>query len=170
MAIVLSGILLAFILGFFIDYQIEKHTRNGRLASQVLHLGIETNMTDAQIAHTIGDDPFRVLRRSVRMEYAVQLSVGLIVGIFVACFERRIPGRMMALTLAPYTLWCYYEHLPFTRALPPKAAAFAVAKDFGLSAAYLALAILVSVVVARLFSRGTGKTMTGAASASIATV
>ena len=152
-AIVLPGILLAFILGFFMDYQIEKHTRNGRLAMQVLHLGITTNMTDAQIAHAIGDDPFRVLRRSVWMEYAVQLTVSLFVGTFVACFEKRIPGRMTALTLAPYTLWCYYEHLPFTRALPSKAAAFAVAKDFGLSAAYLALAILIAVAVARLFSR-----------------
>lgn len=152
-AIVLSGILLAFILGFFMDYQIERHTRNGRLAMQVLHLGIEANMTDAQIAHAIGDDPFRVLRRSVRMEYGVQLTVSLFVGIFVACFERRIRGKMTALTLAPYILWCYYDHFPFTRALPPKAAAFAVAKDVGLSAACLALSILVSVAVARLFSR-----------------
>jgi hypothetical protein len=149
-AIALVGVVLSFILGFLTDYQIERHTRNGRLARQVLLLGIETKMTDAQIAHAIGDDPMRVLRRSIRIGYVVELTVALIVGILVACFERQTPGRMTALTLAPYISWCYYGHLPFATGRP---LAVAVTRELGISVVYLGLAILVSVGVARLFSR-----------------
>ncbi len=145
-AIVLFGIVLAFILGFFMDYQIERHTRNGRLARQVIMLGIETTMTDAQIAHAIGDDPMRVLRRASWTEYAEELIVGIIVGILVACFEKRIPGRMTALILATYIFCLEFWHF---KRLP----AAAVVKMFGINAACLAAAILVSIAVARLFSR-----------------
>jgi len=147
-AILLFGIVLALILGFFMDYQLEKHTRNGRLTKQIIMLGYETTMTDAQIAHAIGDDPMRILRRASWMEYAEELVVGLIVGIFVACFEKRIPGRMTALILVPYIFFLEFWHF---KRLP----AAAVAKMFGINAACLAAAILVSVAVARLFSRRT---------------
>ncbi|MGB6474396.1 MAG: hypothetical protein WBF04_09985 [Candidatus Sulfotelmatobacter sp.] len=128
------------------------HTRDGRLAMQVILLGSGTTMTDAQIAHAIGDDPVRVIRRASELGDAAILTVGLIVGIFVACFEKRSPGRMTALTLAPYLFWNFW-HEAFARTLPPAEAAFKVAKVSGINIAYLALAILVSVAVARLFSR-----------------
>jgi len=129
------------------DYQFE-HTRNGRLSRQVILLGTETTMTDAQIAHVIGDDPMRILRRASWMEYAEELIVGLIVGIFVACFEKRIPGGMTVLTLVPYIFCLESRHFELLSAA-------AVEKMFGKNAACLALAIFVSVAAARLFSRRT---------------
>lgn len=151
-AVVLFGIVLTFLLGGVLDYLVATHTRDGRLAMQVILLGLRTTMTDAQIAHAIGDDPVRVIRRASQMGDASVLTVGLIVGIFVAYFEKRSPGRMTALTLAPYLFWNFW-HEAFARVLPPAKAAFEIVKVSGINTAYLALAILVSVVVARLFSR-----------------
>jgi len=150
-AVVLFGIVLAFLLGGVLDYLVATHTRDGRLAMRVVLLGSGTTMTDAQIAHAIGDDPVRVIRRASQMGDAAELSVGLIVGILVACVEKRVPGRMTAFTLAPYFFWNFWNEA-FARALPPAESAFKVAKVSGINAVYLALAILVSVAVARLFS------------------
>jgi len=151
-AIVLFGIVLAFLLGGVLDYLVATHTRDGKLAMQVIQLGSGTTMTDAQIAHAIGDDPVRVIRRASQMGDASVLTVGLIVGILVACVEKRIPGRMTAFTLVPYFFWNFW-HEAFARGLPPAESVFKVARVSGINIAYLALAILVSVAVARLFSR-----------------
>lgn len=147
-AIVLLGITLSFFLHLFIDYELERHEYYSRLAKQVLLLGLETNMTDRQIAQTIGDDPMRVLRRSVWISYAVELTVMLSVGAVVGCFEKRSPAIMTAFTLMPYVIWCCSVHTS-TRNTRLAAVVFLFAKEVGISAVYLALAILLSVAIAR---------------------
>ena len=149
-AIALCGIALAFLLEGVLDYIVQTQTRDGRLAMRVI-LYSQT-MSDEQIGHAIGDDPMRVVRRASRMGDAAEVAVGLIVGILVACFEKRIPGRLTAVILTPFFFWNFW-HIAFARALPPRDAVFKVARVSGISAIYLALSVLMSVAVARWFWR-----------------
>ena len=151
-AIALCGIALAFLLEGVLDYLVQTQTKDGRLAMHVI-LYSQT-MSQPQVAHAIGDDPMRVVRRASRMGDAAEAAVGVIVGIFVACFEKQIAGRITALILTPYFFWNFW-HIAFARALPPAEAGFKVIKVSGISAAYLALAVLISVAAARLFWRRT---------------
>jgi hypothetical protein len=134
-AVVLFGMALVFILEGVLDNLVERHTRDGSLATRVILYS--RTMTDEQIALAIGDDPVRVIRHASQMAAAVAPAVGLIFGIFVACFEKRIPGRMTALILAPYFFWNFW-HLAFATGSPPAEAAFKVIKVCAINATYLA--------------------------------
>jgi hypothetical protein len=149
--IVLVGAILAFVIELSLDYQVERHTRNGRLAKQVLLLGMETEMNDGQIARSIGDDPMRVLRRSVVVSYIVELATSLTLSLLVGCFERRTPAVMTSLALAPYIIWSGAAHVPINwRKLSPIGVA---GTELGISVVFVALAAIVSVAVARFLSR-----------------
>jgi hypothetical protein len=152
-AVVLVGISLAFILQGALDYILETHTKTGKLGLKVIYYS--RTMTDQEIARAIGEDPFRALRRASLMLDAVVPAVGLVVGMLVACFERRMPGRLTVLALAPL-LCVNFRHVAFGTALPRAELALKVLRESGMDAAYLALAVLTSVGVARLFSRLSG--------------
>lgn len=148
-AVVLVGISLAFILQGALDYGLETHTRTGKLGLKVIYYS--QTMTDQEIARAIGEDPFRALRRASLMLEAVVPAVGLVVGILIASFERRMPGRLTVLALLPL-LCVNFRHLAFGKALPQAEPALKILRESGIDAAYLALAVLTSVGVARLLS------------------
>ena len=150
--IVLSGIILSIAFSLFLDIKFVWVSKNAKLVAQIYQLGSETDMNDAQIARTIGTDPMRVLRHSYWIGHAEELVVYLVGGIFVACFERQMPASLTALVLAPHIIWASYWSIFLHRThLQPAA----VVMDVGIRAASVALAILASVAVARLFSRRT---------------
>jgi len=150
-AIVLLGAVLAFLLQGLVYFLLETHTRTGRLGLQIIFYA--QTMTDKQIADAIGEDPFRALRRVSLLMEAVLPTVGLIIAMLVACIERRIPGRMTALILAPCFFWNFW-HLAFARALPRAELVLKVLKESGIDVACLALAVWVSIVVAQFLTPG----------------
>ena len=99
--VLLFAAILPFVLTILGSYIIEDHTRDGRLAMWVI-LHSQT-MTDQQLAHAIGEDPFAVLRRSGMMMKVIAPAVAIIVGCFVALLVET--GRVVALALSPYFLW-----------------------------------------------------------------
>ncbi len=150
-SIVFSGILLSFILGGTISYVLETHTELGRRALRVIFYS--QTMTDQQIAEAIHDDPFRVIQRASLMLDGVVPAVGVILGLLVTSFERRIPGKLTALTFTPYLLW-NLRHVAFANTLSVGDSGMRIAKESAIHATCLAIAVVTSVGLARLLSRG----------------
>ena len=142
--------ILPFVLTILGAWIIEDHTRDGRLAMWVI-LHSQT-MTDQQLAHAIGEDPFSVLRRSGMMAKAIAPTVAIIVGCFVALLVRKKTGRMVALVLSPYFLWDF-SMSAFASVRTPAQTLVEIAKVLGTNAAYIATAVLVAVAVVRLLTK-----------------
>jgi hypothetical protein len=142
--------LLPFALTVFGSYLVSAHTRDGKLAMWlVFH---SQTMTDQQLAHAIGEDPFAVLRRAGLMMKAIDPVVAIIVGIFVAFTEKKRPGRMVALVLTPFYLWDFAMSA-FSTPRTPAGTLLEIAKVLGANAAYTAMAVLVAIAIAFLTSR-----------------
>jgi hypothetical protein len=142
--------ILPFILAILGSYIIGEHTRDGRLAMWVI-LHSQT-MTDQQLAHAIGEDPFAVLRHSGMMMKAIAPAVAILVGCFVALLVRKKTGRMVALVLTPYFLWDF-SMSAFAKIRTPPQTLLEIARVLGTNAAYIMSAVVVAVAVVRLLTK-----------------
>jgi hypothetical protein len=148
-ALAFAGI-LPFFLTVFGSYIVGEHTRDGRLAMWVI-LHSQT-MTDQQLAHAIGEDPFAVLRRSSMMMKAITPTVAILVGCFVALLMRKKTGRTVALVLTPYFLWDFYMSA-FAKIRTPTETLLEIAGVLGTNGAYIIAAVVIAVSVARLLPK-----------------
>jgi hypothetical protein len=146
--LVLAAI-LPFVLTVLGGYVIAEHTRDGRLAMWVI-LHSQT-MTDQQIAHAIGTDPFAVLRRSGMMAKAIAPTVAIIVSFFFALLVRKRTGKLVVLVLTPYFLWDF--SMSFATIRTPAQTLVEIAKVLGTNAAYVAMAAFVAVATVRLLTK-----------------
>ncbi len=145
------GTVLPFVLAVLGSYIVLAHTTVGRQSIYILlH---SQQMTDQQLAHAIGRNPFAVLHWAGLLECAIDPILALLVGAYVACFERRIPGRITALVLAPYFLW-NFRSLAFATVRPPAETALKIAKVLGTNAAYIMVAAFAAFAIARLLGNG----------------
>jgi ABC-type glucose/galactose transport system permease subunit len=110
-------------------------------------------MTNAELTHTIGDDPVAVVRRAGLMTRAIAPIVAIISGLLVALFERRMPGRMTILVLLPYFVWDFSMSASSSDPSISGVALDAV-RIAGFSAIYITFAALISLVFARLVWSG----------------
>ena len=149
LALVFAAI-LPFILTILGSYIVGEHTRDGRLAMWVI-LHSQT-MTDQQLAHAIGEDPFAVLRRSGTMMKAIAPTVAILVGCLVALLVRKKTGRMVALVLTPYFLWDF-SMSAFAKIRTPAQTLLEIARVLGTNAAYIAAAVLVAIAVVKLLTK-----------------
>ena len=149
LALVFAAI-LPFILTILGSYMIGEHTRDGRLAMWVI-LHSQT-MTDQQLAHAIGEDPFAVLRRSGMMMKAIAPAVAILIGCFVALLVRKKTGRMVALVLTPYFLWDF-SMSAFAKSRTPAQTLLEIARVLGTNAAYIMIAVVVAVAVVKLLPK-----------------
>jgi hypothetical protein len=150
-AIAALGVILPFVLVALGSYYVETHTREARLAMYVmLH---SEQMNDQQLAQAVGENPLAVIRRAALMTQAVTPIVALIVGVLVGFFERKMPGRLTALALMPYFLWEFSKRVSSV-ALTPAQIALRGGKVLGISAVWVALAVLAALVIVRLLARG----------------
>jgi len=151
-SVVALAVVLPFILTVLGSYIIEDHTRDGGLAMWlILH---SQKMTDQQLAHAIGEDPFAVLRRSGLMLKAIAPTVAIIIGILVALLERKMPGRMVALVLTPYFLWDF-SMSAFATVRTPAQTPVEIVKVLGMNAAYTAAAVFVAMAISRFLTKRT---------------
>jgi hypothetical protein len=148
--ILIFAAILPFVLTVLGSYIIEDHTRDGRLAMWVI-LHSQT-MTDQQIAHAIGENPFAVLRRSGMMMKAIAPTVAIIVGCLVATFLRKKTGRVVALVLSPYFLWDF-SMSAFATIRTPAQTVVEIARVLGTNAVYIAVASVLAIAVARLLAK-----------------
>jgi hypothetical protein len=146
----LFAAILPFVLTILGSLIIGEHTRDGRLAMWVI-LHSQT-MSDQQLAHAIGEDPFAVLRRSGMMMKAIAPTVAILVGCLVALLVRRKTGRMVALVLTPYFLRDF-SMSAFARIRTPAQTLLEVARVLGTNAAYISTAAVVAVAVVRLLTK-----------------
>jgi hypothetical protein len=144
------GTTLPFVLTIFGSYIIGEHTRDGRLAMWVI-LHSQT-MTDQQLAHAIGEDPFAVLQRSGMMMKAIAPSVAILVGCLVALLVRKSTGRMVALVLTPYFLWDF-SMSAFAKVRTPPQTLLEIARVLATNSAYIVIAVLIGVGLARLLTK-----------------
>ncbi|SRR6266404_4062599 len=148
--VLIFAAILPFILTVLGSYIIEDHTRDGRLAMWlILH---SRTMTDQQLAHAIGEDPFAVLRRSGMMMKAIAPTVAVMVGCFVALLMRKKTGRVVVLVLTPYFLWDF-SMSAFATVRTPAQTLVEIGKVLGTNAAYVATAVCVGVVLVRLLAK-----------------
>ena len=148
-AITVLGAILPFLLVALGSYFVETHTTDGRLAMYVMLYSQQ--MSDQQLAQAIGQDPFAVIRRTALMTRAVKLVAALVVGILIACFERRMPGKLTALVLTPYFIWDFSMRA-FSVARTPAQTAITIGKVLGVNVAWVVLSVLVALAVARLIA------------------
>jgi hypothetical protein len=148
--VLIFAAILPFVLTVLGSYVVEDHTRDGRLAMWVI-LHSQT-MTDQQIAHAIGKDPFAVLRRSGMMMKALAPTVAIIVGCLVAIFVRKKTGRVVALVLSPYFLWDF-SMSAFATIRTPAQTAVEIGKVLGTNVVYIAVAAVIAIAVARLLKK-----------------
>lgn len=148
--VLIFAVILPFVLTVLGSYIIAEHTRDGRLAMWVI-LHSQT-MTDQQLAHAIGEDPFAVLRRSGMMMKAIAPTVAIIVGCLVAIFVRKKTGRVVALVLSPYFLWDF-SMSAFATIRTPAQTVVEIAKVLGTNAVYIAVAAVLAIAVARLLTK-----------------
>jgi hypothetical protein len=142
--------ILPFILTILGSYIIGEHTRDGRLAMWVI-LHSQT-MTDQQLAHAIGEDPFAVLRRSGMMMKAIAPAVAIVVVCLVAFLVRKKTGRVAALVLSPYFLWDF-SMSAFATIRTPAQTVVEIAKVLGTDAVYIVVAAVIAIAVARLLTK-----------------
>jgi hypothetical protein len=149
---ILTSLLLVFaaILPFALTvlgaYIVEEHTRDGRRAMWlIVH---SQRMTDQQLAHAIGDDPFAVLRRARMMTKAIAPTVAIMVGCFVALLVRRKTGRLVALVLTPYFVWDFSK-TAFAYVRTPAQTLVEIVKVLGVNAAYIVTAVFIAIAVVR---------------------
>ena len=142
--------ILPFLLTIFGSYIVGTHTRDGRLAMWVI-LHSQT-MTDQQLAHAIGEDPFAVLRRSGMMMKAIAPIAAITVACFVALLVRQKTSRAVGLVLSPYFLWDF-SMSAFAKVRTPAQMLVEIAKVLGTNAAYIVIAIFVAVAVVRLLTK-----------------
>jgi hypothetical protein len=148
--IVVLGIPLCFGLTAIGAYVVSVHTTSGRLATfAVLH---SHDMSYQQIRQAIGQDPITVIRNAGMLMSAIDPVVGLAVAVIIACVERRVPGRMTALILAPYFLWALSKSA-FSVPRPAGQMALMISKAVGTNVMYIVVAVFVATAIARL-SRG----------------
>lgn len=133
----------------FASYLIEVHTKDGRLAMWAIFAS--QKMTDQQIAHAIGQDPWALIQRVGRMTDAVDPIIAAIVGILVALVAKRKAVRFTPYILAPFFLWDFYMSA-FSTLRPPLQAAIFAAKVLGNSAACIAIAVLSAAIVSWLIN------------------
>jgi hypothetical protein len=142
--------MLPFVLTVLGAYIVEDHTRDGRLAMWVIvH---SRTMTDQQIAHAIGEDPFGVLRRSGMMMKAIAPTVAIIVGCLIAIFVRKKTGRVVALVLSPYFLWDF-SMSAFATIRTPAQTVVEIAKVLSTNVVYIAISAVLAIAVARLLTK-----------------
>jgi hypothetical protein len=148
--VLIFAAILPFVLTVLGSYIIEDHTRDGRLAMWVI-LDSQT-MTDQQLAHAIGEDPFAVLLRSGMMMKAIAPAVAIIVGCLVAILVRKKTGRVVALVLSPYFLWDF-SMSAFATIRTPAQTAVEIAKVLGTNAVYIAVSAVIAIAVVRLLKK-----------------
>src|SRR5580704_920527 len=142
--------MLPFVLTVLGAYIVEDHTRDGRLAMWVIvH---SRTMTDEQIAHAIGEDPFGVLRRSGMMMKAIAPTVAIIVGCLIAIFVRKKTGRVVALVLSPYFLWDF-SMSAFATIRTPAQTVVEIAKVLSTNVVYIAICAVLAIADARLLTK-----------------
>jgi hypothetical protein len=134
------------------SYLVSAHTKNGKLATWlIMH---SQTMTDQQLAHAIGEDPFAVVRRSGLMMEAIDPVIAIIMGILVGLVERERPGRTVALVLTPFFLW-NFSMSAFATIRTPAKTVLEIVKVLGENAVYAAVAALVAIAIVRLLTRRT---------------
>jgi hypothetical protein len=138
------AVVLPFVLTALGDYLVQAHTRDGRLAMYVvLH---SQQLSDEELAHAIGQDPFAVIRRAGLMSSAVVPIAAVLSGIFVVCFETRRPGIVAALVLMPYLLFDFAHMALATRGTAAQTVA-KIITVLGTDAAYMITAVIAAKVI-----------------------